>query len=69
MVVGFFLQELSYFIGFIVSAVLYYVLAKFWWFKKYEQAEMKDTQDKYRGITVGRDWEYDEENNLIYPSK
>ena len=43
--------------GFVVGAGTYYVLAKYWWFKKYEQAEMLDPSDeKYLGITVGRDW-------------
>ena len=45
-------------IGFVVGAALYYVLAKYWWFKKYPQTEMIDPDDaKYLGITVGRDWE------------
>jgi NCS1 family nucleobase:cation symporter-1 len=61
--------QLSYFIGFIAAGGLYFVLAKYWWFKKYNQAELADTQDKYLGTTVGRDWEYDEAKNIIVPSK
>lgn len=48
----------SFFIGFAAGAAVYYVLAKFWWFKKYPQAELEDPNDaKYLGVTVGRDWE------------
>ncbi|MBO0603742.1 hypothetical protein I2483_18930 [Sporosarcina sp. E16_3] len=37
---------------------MYYVLAKYWWFKKYPQAELDDPGDtKYLGITVGHDWD------------
>ena len=47
-------------IGFIVGAGIYYVLAKYWWFKKYPQAEINDPDDaKYLGLTVGRDWVID----------
>ncbi len=41
-------------VGFIVGALVYYVLAKYWWFKKYPQAELEDPSDaKYLGITAG----------------
>lgn len=41
-------------VGFFVGAIVYYVLAKYWWFKKYPQAELVDPSDaKYLGITVG----------------
>lgn len=54
------LSTYSSIVGFVVGAALYYVLAKYWWFKKYEQAEIIDPSDeKYLGITVGRDWEID----------
>ena len=47
-------------IGFFVGAVIYYVLAKFWWFKKYPQAEIVNPSDEeYLGITAGRSWEID----------
>jgi nucleobase:cation symporter-1, NCS1 family len=47
-------------VGFFVGAVLYYVLAKFWWFKKYPQAEITNPSDEdYLGITAGRSWEID----------
>ncbi|MEK5333354.1 NCS1 family transporter [Lysinibacillus sp. FSL W8-0992] len=41
-------------VGFGVGALVYYVLAKYWWFKKYPQAEIEDPSDeKYLGITAG----------------
>lgn len=44
-------------VGFFVGGILYYFLAKYWWFKKYEQKEIVDPDDeKYLGLTVGRDW-------------
>lgn len=47
----------SFFAGFIVGGAVYYVLAKYWWFKKYKQAEIENPSDElYLGITVGRDW-------------
>ncbi|SFE81699.1 NCS1 family transporter [Alteribacillus iranensis] len=60
----------SFFIGFVVGAIAYYVLAKFWWFQKYPQAELEEPDDeKYLGITVGRDWviedEWEEEEEAI----
>ncbi|WP_273835435.1 NCS1 family transporter [Guptibacillus sedimenti] len=54
---AYFLSNYSFLVGFLVGAGTYYVLAKYWWFKKYKQAEMLDPSDeKYLGITVGRDW-------------
>jgi len=45
-------------VGFFAGAAAYYVLAKYWWFKKYPQAELDDPSDaKYLGITVGHEWE------------
>ena len=44
-------------IGFFVGAGAYYVLAKYWWFVKYPQAEIVNPNDDlYLGITAGRDW-------------
>lgn len=49
-------------IGFFVGAVIYYGLAKFWWFKKYPQTEiMNPSDEEYLGITTGRSWEIDVE--------
>ena len=49
-------------IGFAVGAVIYYVLAKYWWFKKYPQMEILNPSDEdYLGITAGRSWEIDAE--------
>ena len=53
-------QTYSSIVGFFVGAVIYYVFAKYWWFKKYPQAEIVDPDDaKYLGITAGRDWMID----------
>jgi NCS1 family nucleobase:cation symporter-1 len=47
----------SFIIGFLLGGASYYLLAKYWWFKQYEQAEIIDPSDKkYLGISVGRDW-------------
>ena len=47
-------------VGFFVGAAIYYVLAKYWWFKKYPQAEIVNpSDDEYLGITAGRSWEID----------
>jgi nucleobase:cation symporter-1, NCS1 family len=67
-VAAYYLSTYSFLVGFIVGAIIYYFLAKFWWFKKYEQAELLDPSDeKYLGITVGRDWEIEasEESVLV----
>lgn len=54
------LSSYSSIVGFVVGAGLYYVLAKYWWFKKYPQAEIEDPSDeKYLGITVSHDWYID----------
>lgn len=56
------LPAYSSLVGFVVGAVVYYFLAKYWWFVKYKQAELLDPSDeKYLGITVGRDWKIDVE--------
>lgn len=53
-------------IGFFVGAVIYFVLAKYWWFKKYPQAEIVNPSDEdYLGITAGRSWEIDVEAEPI----
>lgn len=45
-------------VGFFVGAIVYYVLAKYWWFKKYPQAELVNPSDaEYLGITAGHDWD------------
>ncbi|MCP3026574.1 NCS1 family transporter [Halobacillus sp. A5] len=51
----------SFFVGFAVGALSYFVLAKYWYFKKYVQAEIENPSDEeYLGITVGRDWDIGE---------
>jgi nucleobase:cation symporter-1, NCS1 family len=57
-VASYFVPSFSFIVGFGAGAVCYYFLAKYWWFQKYEQAELLDPDDdKYLGISVGRDWE------------
>lgn len=58
---AYFLANYSFVVGFLIGAISYYFLAKYWWFKKYPQAELLDQDDeKYLGITVGRDWVIEE---------
>ncbi|MCA1029792.1 NCS1 family transporter [Bacillus timonensis] len=66
---AYWLSNYSFIVGFLVGTVCYYVLAKYWWFKKYTQAEIENPSDeKYLGITVGRDWEIDaEEESVVVP--
>jgi nucleobase:cation symporter-1, NCS1 family len=65
-VASYFVPNFSFLIGFGVGAACYYVLAKFWWFKKYEQAELVNpSDDQYLGISVGRDWEIKAEPELL----
>ncbi|MFC0271824.1 NCS1 family transporter [Metabacillus herbersteinensis] len=55
----------SFVVGFVLSATSYYILAKYWWFNIYKQAELEDPSDeKYLGITVGRDWVIDTAETL-----
>ncbi|QPA32303.1 NCS1 family transporter [Thermaerobacillus caldiproteolyticus] len=64
---AYFLTNYSFVVGFLVGAVCYYFLAKYWWFQKYKQAEIEDpNEEKYLGITVGRDWKI--EDNDVVPS-
>ncbi len=65
---AYYLSTYSFIVGFLVGAIIYYFLAKYWWFNKYEQAELVDpSDDKYLGITVGRDWDIEtgEESVLV----
>lgn len=60
--IAFFFPTYSFFVGFLVGGTVYYILAKHWYFKKFTQAEIEDPSDeKYLGITVGRDWIVGEE--------
>jgi nucleobase:cation symporter-1, NCS1 family len=57
-VASYFLASYSFIVGFIIGSVVYYILAKYWWFPRYTQVEIEDpSNEKYLGITVGRDWE------------
>lgn len=65
-IVAILLMDYSFIVGFVIAGVIYYVLAKYWYFKRFPQAEIEDPNDeRYLGITVGRDWVIDEdsENN------
>ncbi|MED4070459.1 NCS1 family transporter [Priestia endophytica] len=65
-----FFSTYSFLVGFFVGALLYYVLGKFWWFVKYPQKEIEDPSDeKYLGITVGRNWDIplEEEEGISLP--
>lgn len=65
-VASYFVPNFSFLVGFSVGAVCYYVLAKFWWFKKYEQSELLNpSDDLYLGISVGRDWEIEVEPETV----
>ncbi|SEN77626.1 nucleobase:cation symporter-1, NCS1 family [Mesobacillus persicus] len=60
------LPTYSSIVGFAVGAVVYYFLAKNWWFAKYKQAEIENPSDeKYLGITVGRDWKIPVEEEVV----
>jgi NCS1 family nucleobase:cation symporter-1 len=67
-VASYFVPSYGFLAGFLIGAVCYYVLAKYWWFAKYKQAEIEDPDDeKYLGISVGRDWTIDtEEHNTSH---
>ncbi|RLQ95510.1 NCS1 family transporter [Falsibacillus albus] len=61
---SYFVPNYSFVVGFVIGSACYYVLAKYWWFKKYEQAEILDPSDeKYLGISVGREWSIEESLN------
>lgn len=61
-IVSYFFPNYSFIVGFVIGTGVYYVLAKYWYFNKYPQAEILDPDDeKYLGITVGRDWIIEEE--------
>jgi nucleobase:cation symporter-1, NCS1 family len=67
-VASYFVPSYSFLVGFVIGAGCYYVLAKYWWFKTYKQAEIEDPSDeKYLGISVGRDWILDEEESQKVP--
>ena len=59
----------AFIVGVIVSAVSYYLLARFWIFKKYTQAELQPGNEKFTGISDHREWLYNEDTNTVCPSK
>lgn len=63
---AYYFPSYSFIVGFGVGAIVYYYLAKYWWFVKYKQAEIEDPSDeKYLGITVGRDWVVEEDTETV----
>lgn len=55
----------SFIVGFAVGAISYFLLGKYWWFEKYKQAELTDPSDeKYLGISVGRNWKIEVEQEV-----
>src|SRR5699024_8796850 len=61
-IVAIIFMDYSFIVGFVVAGVVYYLLAKYWYFNKFPQAEIEDPSDeKYLGITVARDWLLDED--------
>ena len=47
----------GYFCGFPSAFIVYFVLMKFWYLKKFPQKEItSDYDDEYLGISAGRDW-------------
>ena len=64
---SYFVPEYGFLVGFVIGAGLYYVLAKYWWFNKYPQAEIENPSDeKYLGISVGRDWIIEEKSETVF---
>ncbi len=63
------LPDYAFITGVIVAGVSYYFIAKYWVFKKYPQSELGPENEKCHGISVGREWLYDEQKNIVYPSK
>lgn len=59
------LSEIGFLAGFISSGIVYYVLGKYWWYKKYKQPEIENYNEKYLGITVGHDWNIEGEQVYI----
>ena len=62
----------SFLVGLVVGGISYYLLGKFWWFEKYKQAELMEPNDeKYLGISVGRNWsietEMEVEHEVVIP--
>ncbi|TCP27097.1 NCS1 family nucleobase:cation symporter-1 [Scopulibacillus darangshiensis] len=68
-IIAYFFMDYSFIIGFIVASVVYYVLAKFWYFKRFPQEEVENPSDEdYLGITVGRDWVIDDTPQSVQKS-
>lgn len=60
--------SIAFFAGSVVSGISYYALMHFWILKKYPQKELGIEQDRYSGISGGREWIYDDETNSVKSS-
>lgn len=65
----YFYSNYSVFVGAGTALISYYLLAKYWFFKKFPQAEATATGDDFLGTSVNREWLYDPEKDIIYSSK
>lgn len=56
--VALYFLDYMYVFGFPIGFIVYYILMKTWYLKKYKQAEVESGySDEYLGTTAGRDWE------------
>ena len=62
-------SDYAFIAGVIVSCISYYLLAKYWVFRKYPQVELEGGGEAFYGTSEGREWLYDESRNIVYPSK
>lgn len=62
------LPSIAFFAGSVVSGISYYALMHVWILKKYPQKELGIEQDRYSGISGGREWIYDDETNSVKSS-
>ena len=57
-IVGNFFGAAAYPVGIATGFIVYYVLAKNWWFKKYKQIEIEENFDeKYLGLSGNHEWD------------
>ncbi len=62
--------DYMYVVGFPAGFIAYYLLMKFWYLKRYKQAEVESGySDEYLGTTVGRDWEIAHSQVGVKPSQ
>ena len=65
--VALYFLDYMYVFGFPIGFIVYYILMKTWYLKKYKQAEVESGySDEYLGTTAGRDWEIPYKKNRIF---